>query len=76
MAANLTQIDPEPPCESIDELLNDLRDLHAKGQLSAVAVVMVFRDGCTSHGHSMLHSRSTMIGGIERLKFKLCKDGE
>ncbi len=76
VSAELIPIDCEPLGQDIDELLNYLRDLHAAGEISSLATVIVFRDGSTSNGYSFIHSRSTMIGGLERLKYKLCKDQE
>ncbi len=76
MSAELIELPCEPPGESIDELIAELQEQHAKGLLSAVAVAVVYRDGSTMRGFSKLHSISTMIGAVELLKAKLISKWE
>ncbi len=42
-----------------------------RGELSAVAIAMVLRDGTSDWAHSEVPSISTMVGAIERMKLDL-----
>lgn len=76
MTAKLIPITCEPLGKGIAEVLDKMREMVDKGEISSLAIAYVFRDGCTGLAHSAMPSRSTLIGAIERLKYKLLKDGE
>lgn len=69
--SKLREITCEPPGQGIDDMLDDLRERHAKGEISALAIAVVFRDGSTESGFSHLPSINTMIGSVARLQHKL-----
>ncbi len=73
---DLRRIDCEPPGKGVTELLADLRARHQKGEISGLAVVVMFRDGTVSSGFSDLRSSATMIGGVELLRSRLVRQLE
>lgn len=74
MTAQLFPIDCAPKAgDDLRELLDDLIAMHAKGELSSVAVAVVYRTGATSVGYSTAPSYATLIGGVARLQHKLLR---
>lgn len=71
--AELRKLDAEPLGRGIDGLIDQLREYHEAGQLSGVAVAVVFRDGTTYRGFSDLPNSSTMLGAVERLRYALVR---
>ena len=76
MTATLIPITCEPPGKGIAEVLDEMREMVNKGEISSLAIAYVFRDGGTGLAHSAMPSRATLIGAIERLKYKLLRDVE
>lgn len=76
MSAELIPIDYEPPGKHLAETLDEIREMVERGEISSIAVAYVFRDGSTGLAHSAMPSRSTLIGAVERLKFRLLMDGQ
>lgn len=70
---NLRVIDAEPAGSDIVERLEELLGEARAGKLSSLAFAVVYRDGSTGNGHSVLASIATMIGSVEALKFELLK---
>ena len=75
MAAQLIPITCEPPGKGIEAPIEELREAHAEGILSSLAIAVVYRDGCTHYAHSPLPSRATMIGAVARLQHSLLEGG-
>jgi hypothetical protein len=71
VAAELHEILPEPPGESIVERLEEALELAREGKLSAVALALVYRDGNTGSSYSKLGNVSAMVGALQRLQFSL-----
>lgn len=71
----LVEIAPEPPGEGVVEYLEVLLERARAGEISAIAAATVYRDGSTGSGYSVLPNTSTMLGAIERLKYKIL-DGD
>lgn len=69
--APLREITCEPPNETIVPLLESLIERAKSGELSAVAVALVDREGCTGQEWSKLHSFGTMIGSVATLQHRL-----
>lgn len=76
--ADLEVITAEPPGKGVIEILRETLSQAEKGDISSVAVAVVYRDGNTSSGWSKVPSFSTLIGAIARLQAKLIRevDGE
>lgn len=69
----LRAIDPAPPGKEVSEYLDHVREKVRRGNVSAIAVAFVYRDGSTGSGHSALPNTATMVGSVEALKAKLIR---
>lgn len=75
MSAQLLPITCEPPGAGIEELLDQLREAHASGELSAIAVAVVYRDGSTGSLTSPTPSYATMIGALDLARHRMLMKG-
>ena len=66
MGAELRVIPSQSEGVGVVELLEDALARARKGEYSSLVIVYVDREGCTGHGWSKLHSRSTQIGALFR----------
>jgi hypothetical protein len=73
MTAELIPISCEPVGESIGELIADIQAAHSKGEVSSLAIAIVYRDGSTTQAFSTLPNTATMLGALERLKCKILR---
>lgn len=71
MAAELREITCEPASPDLRERIDELHEIVAAGEVSAVAYAVVYRDGSTNFAFSRLPSRATMIGAVARLQHKM-----
>ena len=74
MTAELRAIDAEPIGQSIIPLLEQALEQARNGELSAVSLAKVYRDGCGGHAYSFLHSAGLMVGTIARMQYAIMKD--
>lgn len=71
--ADLRVIDPEPVGHDAQKYLEHVAEKIAGGEVSAIAVAFVYRDGSTGSGYSTLSNTATMVGSVEALKQKLIR---
>jgi hypothetical protein len=71
VAADLREIQPEPPGESVIERLEEVMALAKEGKVSAVAIALVYRDGNTGSSYSKVGNVSTLVGTLARLQHYL-----
>ena len=72
MSAKLVEITPNPPVSpAVAELLNELTQWVEDGKVSSLAVAVVHRDGSTSTGWSSPATLATLVGAVERVKYRL-----
>jgi hypothetical protein len=69
--ADLRIITAEPPAVDVIATLERALDLARSGELSAVAVAYVFRDGAAGAAWSALPSRPAMLGSVSRLAHRI-----
>lgn len=69
--AELTVIEREPISASVIAYLEKLLGEARNGELSAIAVTKVYRDGTTGSGWSDLPALATMVGAVAILQVKL-----
>lgn len=69
--ADLVAIDAEPPGRSVQSTLRKLLREAKAGNISAIAVAIVHRDGSVSQDWSELHSVPVMLGCVSRLEHHL-----
>ncbi len=62
--ATLIPITCEPPGEDVDRVIEFIRAKAARGELSALTVAYVTREGATGHDYSRLHSVGSMLGAL------------
>lgn len=67
----LVEIHPEPVGEGVVEFLEDLLENARKGELSAIAVATLSREGCIGSGWSRIHNYPSMLGSVTRLSHKI-----
>lgn len=67
--------EPPPTQEVVDLLETTLAQARA-GEISSVAVAVVYRSGNTSDGWSKMLSHSTLIGAVARLQHRLIARAE
>lgn len=72
--AELRVIDAIPPGKDLSDYLEHVTEKVANGEVSAMAVALVYRDGSTGSGYSHLSNTATMVGSLEALKSKLIRD--
>lgn len=72
--AELTVIEPEPPGNGVVEYLEHCLKKAKSGEISAVAVAYVYRDGSTGSGYSEQHNLATTVGAVRALETKLVRD--
>ncbi len=69
--AELHSITPEDPAEDVVATLERALATARAGDVSSVAIALVYRDGRAGHCWSRLPSFLAMMGSIDRIKFKL-----
>lgn len=67
----LTVIDSEPIGRSVQSTLREVMNEAKAGDVSAVAIAIVHRDGSISAHWSELPSMPAMLGSISHLEFRL-----
>lgn len=75
MTADIRTIDAEPLADNIVEKLTELLDVARDGQLSSIAVAVVYRDGTTGRSWSKIPSRSALVGSVAMLQHELITSG-
>lgn len=68
---DLRVIDSVPADKSVTDYLEHVAAKIAEGNVSAIAVAFVYRDGSTGSGYSEQPNSATMVGAVEALKAKL-----
>lgn len=68
---NLVEIQPQNPAEDVVETIEKALALAHDGKVSAVSVVLVYRDGGVGHRASTLPNNALMIGALVRCIHKL-----
>jgi hypothetical protein len=78
MNSNLIAIECEPVGDNVLMILESMLEEARAGELSAVAIATVCRDGSTGSAWSFLHNNATMLGSINRLAHEINKkmDGD
>jgi hypothetical protein len=77
LAENIRVLDAEPVSTSaVIEKLEEALEQARSGQLSSVAIAVVYRDGCTGRSWSPPPSRSCLIGAVARLQHGLIEAAE
>jgi hypothetical protein len=72
MSADLVPIDSEPPnTEDVVAKLEEFLAEARKGQISSVAIAVVYRDGSSGRAWSKRHSETAMIGSVGLLHHAL-----
>lgn len=71
---DLTVITPHPAGQGIVAYLEQLLEQARAGELSAIAVAKVYRDGTTGSGWSEVPALAAMIGAVTTLQAKLVED--
>lgn len=71
MAAELLAIEPEDPTQVVIEKLEEVLKLARAGELSAVAIAVVYRDGRTGARWSPSPRFASVLGAVDRLAYKL-----
>lgn len=71
MTAELRAIDPEPPAEGAEEMLEDMLERVRAGEVSSIAIVYVNRQGGSSWGWSKIPSFATLIGATHTMLHKM-----
>lgn len=66
--AKLKVIECEPIGESVVERLEEVLEKAYAGEISSVAIAVVYRDGSTGSAWSRMPSVSTMIGAVARMQ--------
>lgn len=74
--ASLHSLPSVPPSEGFEEVMAELQRRHAAGELSAMFVVTVDRDGCPDELHTRVPNYCMMLGAIERGKHQLIAEAE
>jgi hypothetical protein len=77
MARSVTElrvIHSEPQASDVGDILDEVKAVADRGELSAVMVVLIYRDGTTQDSHSTLPSVTMMVGAMERAKHKLIRE--
>ncbi len=69
--AELRAIHPEPAGELVIEALEHMLERARAGELSAVAIACVNRDGSVGSSWSVCPSTATMIGALRMLEMRL-----
>lgn len=69
--SKLHALDPEPAAANVIETLEEALEMARNGELSSVAIALVYRDGCSGAIWSFLHSRVAALGSISRLAHKI-----
>lgn len=71
MENRLKVIESEPIGEDVIAKLEEVLERARKGELSSVAVAVVYRDGCSGQSWSQCPSLPALIGSVAKLKHKL-----
>jgi hypothetical protein len=74
--AELRTIDAEPVADDVVDTLERALVKARAGELSAVAIAVVYRDGASGSSWSHMHSIPAMIGSVSRLQHKLNMDAD
>lgn len=74
--AELHKIEAQPPGDGIGRVIDELRRRNEAGELSSVAVAFVDRGGVADHMNSHCPSYSSIIGAIERMKWRIVREAE
>ena len=77
MKANLEVIDAEPLGQDCTAKLEAALEMARNGELSSVAIAVVYRDGSPEFLWSDAPNASTLLGAIRRLETKIiqtCED--
>jgi hypothetical protein len=67
-SAQLKLLHPEPPINGVVPLLEDLLEQARRGELSSIAVAIVYRDGASGRGWSKIPSHAALLGSVARLQ--------
>lgn len=73
---NLKVIDAEPVGEDVAAKLQEALEKANAGELSSVAVAVVYRDGTCGSSWSSAPSLSCLIGAVTRLQHSLIRDAD
>jgi hypothetical protein len=73
---DLKVIEPEPCGADVVEKLEEALEKAKSGELSSVAIAIVYRDGCTGSSWSAPLSYSILIGAVARLQHRLIASGD
>lgn len=76
MTARLVPIQPEPEVVGLEQMIAELRERGESGELSAVMVVTLSREGTPDWFHTRIPMYSAMLGAMERAKFALIQEVE
>lgn len=74
MSAQLRTIEPQPLGKTIISRLEWALELARKGELSSVAIAVVYRDGCGGHQYSDVPSCGLLVGTIARMQAAIIRD--
>lgn len=69
--ASLISIDAEPAGGDVVERIEEVLAMARAGELSSIAMALVYRDGSIGHCRSRAPSRGLMLGALSRCMHKL-----
>lgn len=72
----LTVLEAEPLGAGIIERLERALEMAKRGELSSIAIALVYRDGCAGSVYSEPPSMTALIGSIARLQYRLMRANE
>lgn len=67
----LAVIESEPVGQGILEVLDEIRERVARGEVSQISVALVSRTGCISTTWSKIYSVAATLGAVGRLQYDI-----
>lgn len=74
--AELRVLDAEPPGQGVVERLEEALEKARAGEISSIALAVVYRDGSVSGSWSDAPNRMLLLGSLSRLAYRVNLDGD